>query len=220
MPPARSATRPPRIGALRLGTLADGDTGLLRPGADLEGLRYDALDVAGLSLAGARLDGVHLTGLAADETDLSGARLMEVRLERVVLPVVRAERGQWRDVEVVGRLGSVEAWEARWRSVHLVGCKIDYLNLRGAELLDVELTDCVVGELDASQATLQRVRLRETRVERLDVRGARLTDLDLRHAGLGDIDGLLDLRGATLRPEQLLDLAPLLAAELGLRIEP
>ena len=143
-----------------------------------------------------------------------------MELDRVLLPVVHATRSQWRDVTVSGRLGSVEAYDGQWRSVHLVGCKISYLNLRGAELVDVAFTDCTIEELDLVNARVRRVALTGTRVEHLNVQHSQLHDLDLRGAQLSAIDGIMDLRGAVIGPEQLTLLAPLLADALGLTVEP
>jgi uncharacterized protein YjbI with pentapeptide repeats len=210
--------RAPQIAALRLGALADGDPADLASNADLESVRYTDVTMSELDLSGAKLDGVHFAGLVADETDLKGARLSEVHLEQANLPVVRAARSQWRDVQVTGRLGSVEAYEAQWRSVHFVGCKLSFVNLRGAELIDVAFTDCVIDELDLAGATVSRARLGTTRVEHLNVRQAKLRDLDLRGATLAVIEGLTDLRGATISPLQLQLLAPLLAEEVGLDV--
>ena len=49
--------------------------------------------------------------------------------------------------------------------------------------------------------------------------GARLTDVDLSGARLSTIVGIESLRGATISAAQMLDLAPLLAAHLGLRVD-
>jgi uncharacterized protein YjbI with pentapeptide repeats len=211
--------RSPQIAPLRLGALSDGDPADLTSNADLESVRYTDVTTSELDLSGAKLDGVHFAGLVADETDLKGARLSEVHVDQANLPVVRAARSQWRDVQVTGRLGSLEAYEAQWRSVHFVGCKLSFVNLRGAELLDVAFTDCVIDELDLGGAATNRVRLSSTRVNHLNVRQAKLRDLDLRGATLEVIEGLTDLRGATISPLQLTLLAPLFADELGLNVE-
>ncbi|MDF9715404.1 pentapeptide repeat-containing protein [Nocardioides sp. ChNu-153] len=216
----RAAVAAPRIEAPYLERLADGSADDLRPRADLEAMQVSEVRVEHLDLDGAVLTDVRLRDLAAHETDLGGARLTGVGLEGVDLTVVRASRGQWRDVEVTGRLGSMEAYESRWRSVHLVGCKLGFVNLRGAELVDVALTDCVVEELDLADARLSRVRLSGTRVGRLDVRRSEMRDVDLRGATLSEVEGPMDLGGAVVTPEQLEALAPLLAAGIGLRVEP
>jgi uncharacterized protein YjbI with pentapeptide repeats len=104
--------------------------------------------------------------------------------------------------------------------VHLVGCKLSFVNLRGAELVDVDLTDCIVEELDLVNVVARRVRLSGTRVGQLNVQHGELHDVDLRGATFESIDGLLSLRGSTISPEQLTLLAPLLADQVGLTVEP
>ncbi|MBB3042897.1 pentapeptide repeat-containing protein [Nocardioides sp. LMS-CY] len=167
----------------------------------------------------AELETVRFAGLSVDELDLRSARLREVELDQVNLPVVRAARGQWRDVRVSGRLGSVEAYDAQWRSVHFVGCKLSFVNLRGAELLDVAFTGCVVEELDLLDARARRVRLEDTRVGHLSLREGELRDVDLRGAELESIDGVRHLRGVTVSSGQLTLMAPLLAEALGILVE-
>ncbi|MBA2954813.1 pentapeptide repeat-containing protein [Nocardioides sp. MAH-18] len=212
--------RGPQLDRLHLDGLEDGDPDELRRDADLDGVRYADLAVPLLDLQGARVASSQWAGLSADEADLRGTRLTDVELDGVNVPVVRAARSQWRDVTVSGRLGSVEAYEAQWRSVHVVGCKISYLNLRGAEVADLAFTDCVVEELDLVGAIARRVRLSGTRVGQLNVQHADLQDVDLRGATFEAVDGVLGLRGATVSPDQLALLAPLLAAGLGLDVEP
>lgn len=211
--------QPPRLDPLRLDDLTAGDPDDLTPRADLEATAYGDLRLPALALRDARLDSVRLDRVAADETDLRGARLSEVELDQVSLPVVRAARGEWRDVRVSGRLGSVEAYESQWRGVHFVGCKLSYLNLRGAELVDVAFTDCVVDELDLMGATATRVAFAGCRVTHLTVQDATLREVDLRGADLEVVDGLAGLRGATVSDDQLTRLAPLLASYLGINVE-
>ncbi|WP_435741346.1 hypothetical protein [Nocardioides sp. SYSU DS0663] len=217
-PGRRASVAPPRIDPLTLTGLDPGEPGDLVRAADLESARYDDLRLPLLDLGDARADRVLLAGLRADETDLRGTRLSEVVLDHVDLPVVRTTRGQWRDVTVTGRLGSVEAYDARWSSVHFVGCKLGYLNLRGAELTDVAFTDCVIEELDLLHTTVRRVGFRQSRTGHLAVRESRLHDFDLRGTTLESIEGVLELRGTTVGREQLDLLAPLLADGLGLDV--
>lgn len=216
--PAR--TRKPIIDRFALSGVADGDAGAdLDRNADLERLRFCDLTLSDLDLSGARLDEVQLARVTADEVDLKGARFSEVALDQVGFAVVRAARTQWRDVRISGRLGSFEAYEAQWRSVHFVGCKLSYVNLRGAEVQDVQFSDCIIEDLDLVDATATRVAFVDSRIGSLAVQRATLRDVDLRGAVLEGIDGLEDLRGATLSPYQLSQLAPRLADHLGLRIE-
>jgi len=214
-----TSTKSPQIARLELGPLVDGDPAELRGSAQLESVRYTGLVLSHLSLAGADVVAAEFLGLSADEADLKGARLSEVRLDRVDVPVVRGARSRWRDVHVTGRIGSLEAYESELRSVHFVGCKLSFVNLRGAELLDVAFTDCVIEELDLVQSKVRRVRVDGCRIAHLDVQHSELHDFDLRRAELESIAGLTHLRGTTISPYQLTLIAPVLATELGIRVE-
>lgn len=213
------ATKAPTLPSLSLEGLAPGDVDDLRPRTDLEGEQFLDLDLGLVALNGARLDATAIDGLRADDLDVKATRFTEVRLGQLDVPSVRAARTQWREVELSGRLGSIEAYEADWRSVHFIGCKIGYLNLRGAELTDVAFTDCQITDLDLVGTTARRVAFAGSRIDQLTLRDGRLNDVDLRGAQLAGIQGLASLRGATVSEEQLLLLAPLLAVELGLRVE-
>lgn len=52
----------------------------------------------------------------------------------------------------------------------------------------------------------------------LTVQNSRLTDVDLRGLDFHGIDTAGGLAGATITPEQLSDLAPLLAADAGIEV--
>ena len=80
------------------------------------------------------------------------------------------------------------------------GCEIDSLDLRGAELEAVTFID--------------------SRVDELNVAGSTLSAVDLSGARLRTLVGVESLRGAIIGHSQLVDLAPLLAAQLGLEVRP
>lgn len=214
----RSSTAAAKVTPVRLGTLDDVGPEVLQPGAELEGMRVAAAAGDLVDLGAARVDESELLSVVAQEVDLRSARLADV-VVRLDSPVVRLNRGRWRGVEVTGRLGSVDATEVEWRGVHLVGCRIGYLNLRGAELLDVVLTDCTIDDIDLVGATARRLALSNTTVRQLVVHESRLTDVDLRQGEVESFQGLRHLAGVTISSHQLALLAPALADELGLRVE-
>lgn len=167
-----------------------------------------------------RLDSSRLDEVAVGRWHARGAAFSDLVLERLdVLALVAPESG-WRDVVVrSSRIGSVELFEANFRRVAFTGCKLGYLNLRDADLADVAFTDCVIEDLDLMRAKAKRVSLAGCRIGRLEVANTRLEDFDLRGATFADISGLEGLRGVTISTDQLLDLAPVLAARLGLKVE-
>ena len=116
------------------------------------------------------------------------------------------------------RLGVLQCIEGTWDSVLVRGCKLGYLSLRGASVRDVAFEDCVIGELDLTGAQAERVAFTGSELGALDVSGATLRDVDLRAVDLPDITGLGHLRGATINDFQLQQLAPAMAAHLGIDV--
>ncbi|GAB2476422.1 pentapeptide repeat-containing protein [Xylanimonas ulmi] len=215
----RSAPERPSIDPVDLRDLGPGDAAALVADADLEGLAFDGVSTDVVDLAHARLYESRLSGLRADQVDLGNATLVGCVVERADVPVVRGVRGSWRDVTVRNaRLGSAELYESTWRGVDVADCRLGYINLRGATLDDLRFTDCVIDELDLVGATATRVAFHGVRVRRLDVQGSTLRHVDLRGAAIEELSGLGSLAGATISPEQLADLAPALAAHLGITV--
>jgi uncharacterized protein YjbI with pentapeptide repeats len=102
--------------------------------------------------------------------------------------------------------------------VRFTGGLLDVVNLRGAVLEDVVFEDCRLREVDLGGARLTRVSFPGCRLERLDLTKATLSAVDLRGAELDVARGLDRLGGAILDIGQVLDLAPALAAQLGIDV--
>jgi uncharacterized protein YjbI with pentapeptide repeats len=76
-----------------------------------------------------------------------------------------------------------------------------------------------VGQSRITRITrITRFAARGTRISSLIVEHATLQHVDLREADLGGVAGLSALRGATISPWQLQQLAPLLAADRGIAV--
>ena len=95
-----------------------------------------------------------------------------------------------------------------------------YVNLAGAQLQDVVFEGCEIDSLDLRGAELEAVTFVDSRVDELNVAGATLSAVDLSGARLRTLVGVESLRGAIIGHSQLIDLAPLLAAQLGLEVRP
>jgi hypothetical protein len=83
----------------------------------------------------------------------------------------------------------------------------------------VLIEDCTIGTLDLGGWVGSRVSLLRCRIGTLDVGSARFEDVDLRTSQLGVINGIDGLQGVTIDESQLMELAPLLARHLGIRVE-
>ena len=194
----------------------------LEPDGDYDGLEFRDADLSGHDGAGARFMDCALTGCALDETALGRARFLDTVLTGVRGVGTNLAESTFRDVEVLDpRLGGTQLHGAVLERVVIRGGKIDYLNLREARLKDVVFDNCVLVEPDFAGAHLERVEFTDSALRGADFGGTTLKDVDLRGASPLDITRGLDrLRGSAITPAQLLDLAPALAAELGIKVLP
>ncbi len=213
----RGARRP----EVRLPPLVPYDGPGLEPDGDHDGVEFTERDFAGQDGGGARFLDCALRGCALDETRLHRARVLDSVLTGIRGVGTDLSEAMLRDVELVdARLGGVRAHGSVLERVVVRGGKIDYLNLRGARLRDVVFEECVLVEPDFGGARLERVEFVECALKGADFTGAALKDVDLRAASELDIARGVDrLSGAVISTAQLVDLAPVLAAELGIRVE-
>ena len=232
---ARRAARPPHGDALavppgrRRGVDWDALAEVSLP--DLESASPDELD------AGGRHDGLAFADLAelpADEAvfldcrfsggDVGSGRMRRTRLNTCVLEDLRfseldASGSTWSEVVLRNcRVGALVAADAGLSDLTVDGGRLDYVNLRMAKLARVQFLSCTIGELDLGAAELRDVRFVDCELATLVVRGARLSEVDLRGARLGGVEGIGELGGAVISPAQLVQLAPALAAHLGIRV--
>ena len=185
---------------------------------------YEATDFVDLELAGQAADDAAFLACRFERCDLDGlsmrrARLAECLLADVHAVAIDAAESDWRDSLVTGpRLGAMTASGAIWSTVRVRGGKLNFVDLTTARLTDVVFEACEIGGLDLTDAELRFVRFVGCSIDELTVAGARLTEVDLSGATLRAIRGIEGLRGATVSPGQLVDLAPLLADHVGLTV--
>ncbi|GAA1965759.1 pentapeptide repeat-containing protein [Microbacterium deminutum] len=160
-------------------------------------------------------------GVTVDRLDVGGASLVDVELSGLRATALAGRSGRLRRVRFTGgRIGTLDLADAEADEVELRGIRIDYLSLAGARVEDLIVSGCTFGTLDMPQARLSRVAFHDSRADEVDTRGLRCEHVDLR--GLEAVSYLdpAGLRGATLSPAQIEQLAPSLAAALGIRVEP
>lgn len=214
----KTADRVPHLPPVRLGQLTEGTADQFAGDEDLDGFSFAGLRFEELVWTGRRrLGSSRVDGATARSWRAPGALFSGSVLTGLDVLTLTADGSGWRQVELLeSRVGSLELFGSTLRSVHFIGCRIGYANLRDTHLTDVAFTDCVIDDLDLMRATATRVALTGTRLRRLELTGAKLADFDLRGAQLAEVSGIEGLRGAIISTEQLVDLAPILAARLGI----
>ena len=193
----------------------------LEPHGDYVANEFVELDLSGQDASDARFLECRLTRCGLDGISLRRARILESMLADPHGASVDLADSTWRDSHVSGgRLGAVTLIGASWTGIRVRDCHLGFLNLAGAQLDDVVFERCEIGSLDARTATLDSVAFVDCGLDELNVSGATLIRADLSGARLRSLVGVESLNGAIVSRAQLVDLAPLLAAQLGLEVRP
>ncbi|UGT62240.1 pentapeptide repeat-containing protein [Nocardia asteroides] len=152
-------------------------------------------------------------------TDFTATRFADSWLRNADLTGTSLTETSWQDVELVdSTLAGAELIGARLRRVTFEGCKLDGANLRGAQLREVTFRDCVLRDVDLGGAKLTGVTFPGSRVQ-FALRDTTLEKVDLREAASITVtEGVPALRGAIISRTQMFELAPLLAASIGLLV--
>lgn len=186
-------------------------------GADLLASR---LDLSGdVNLAYASLEQCVITA-DSDTIDLSGATLLDVDVTGIRAASVKLRSAGIRRLRITGgRIGTLDLSSTHIDELELRDLRIDYLSLGGSKGSDILIADSTINALDMPQAVFTRVRFDNCRCNEVDTQGIRAAHVDLR--GL-DADAFMDtnsLRGTTLTTFQIQQLAPTIAAGLGIQIK-
>ncbi|GAA2412957.1 pentapeptide repeat-containing protein [Actinomadura vinacea] len=194
--------------------------GVWRPDGDHDTVRFGAVGVPDVDAPGSRFLDCAFTGTALEGGGLRRARFINVWAHELRLVGTDLAGTEWQDTALLGSVAAAAAFSgARLSRVTFRGCKLDGINFRDAELTDVTFEDCLLREVDFGGAALTRTGFPGSRLARTTLVGARLEQADLRGAELGITIEPGSLRGAIVSPEQLQDLAPLLAETLGITVE-
>jgi len=195
--------------------------GRLEPGADHDAVAFIDLDLSGQDASDSSFLECRLERCAVDGLMLRRARIAETAIVDIHGVSLDLADSTWRDVELSGgRLGALLLAGATMSSVRVRRAKLGFVSVTGGTIDDILFEACEIGSLDARIAQLRSVRFIDCTVGELDVTGATLAKVDLSGARLRSLIGVESLRGAILGHGQLLDLAPLLAAELGIEVRP
>ena len=200
-------------------TAFDGEQ--IQPYHDYDAIDFVDLDFTGQDASDDRFLECRLQRCCLDGLQLKRARFVDSLLADIHGASLDLADSSWRDCQMLGgRLGAVTLAGATWTGVRVRGSKFGFVNLAGARLEDVTFEECEIGSFDLRTAQARSVKFVDCTIGEVNVAGATLSKLDLSGSTLRSLVGVESLRGAIISHQQLLDLAPLLASQLGLEVRP
>ena len=155
----------------------------------------------------------------ADTIDMTGADVMDVDVTGIRAASLKLRDAGIRRLRITGgRIGTLDLSTTRIGELELRDLRIDFLNLGAAKGTDILIADCTIRALDMPQAQLTRLRFDGCRSDEVDPRGLRATEVDLRGLDALAYMDTNSLRGVTLSTFQVQQLAPALAAGVGIDV--
>lgn len=190
----------------------------LTPHGDYEALEFRSLELQGQTAYNASFADCGLSDCGLDQVMLRGARFLGCVWTDCHASHLDISDSSWREAIVRGcRFGALVAHDAEMMQVRLTG-KLDFVNLRSSKLTDVIFDNCQIGEIDLGDAEAKRVSFIDCQIGNLQVIGAHLKDVDLSRSQLRMLGGINSLSGAIISEGQLMELAPILAEQLGIHV--
>lgn len=175
----------------------------------------DFAGVARISADASRIENSILTGLSLDELEMSD--VVAIKLEAAALQAYKARLLR---VELAdSRLTGSEFAEGSFEDCVFRNVKFDDAGFRFAKFKRVRFENCMLRSSDFSSAKFEQVTFTGCDVEAANFVSADCRSVDVTDEDLTMVKGLLGLKGAAISAEQLMQLAPLLASELGFHIE-
>lgn len=194
--------------------------GPVEPQTSLEDFRVDSGSLSGLEASSLRLERA-----ALNDVDITEAGLRALRVTDVVAQRLDAANGDWRGSEIrrvsihEARLTGLDLAEARIEEVSFKGCKLDYVNFRHSAIEHALFEDCTLRCADFQGATVGATRFANCQLVEVNFTKAQLSSVDLRGSKLAPGGSVIALRGAIVDSLQLMDIARLLAAEVGIVVD-
>jgi len=167
-----------------------------------------------INVDGSKLVGVTMTGAILEKFECSDTEW--IKLEAAA---VQAYRTNLLRVTMTDcRLTGAEFAEGHFEDCVFKNVKFDEAGFRFASFKRVRFENCMLRAADFSNAKLSQVTFTGCDLEEANFVSANCANVDITTEDVTAVEGILGLKGATISTEQLMQLAPLLASELGFQV--
>ena len=195
------------------------ELGSLEHDRTYEELQVDEAELEDQLAGGVRFRSSTLNNVALAGSQLEALRLDDCRIANSSLANVNARgAGFMRVLVIAGRLTGLHLPESRLQDITFAGCRIDLASFGFSTLTRVTFDDCVLRQTDFLEAELRSVRFHDCDLTEADFRGARLQACEFRRSDLSGVQGVASLRGAAMPWSDIVELAGVWAAALGIEV--
>jgi uncharacterized protein YjbI with pentapeptide repeats len=186
------------------------------------------VDIQDVSMNGCELVtayAVHIDGVRIDHCSFAGTQLTKLELTDTIgrqleSAAIRPHKASFIRVEITdSRYTGSDFPDAHFEDCVFKGTKFDEVGFRFATFKRVSFINCILRNADFSGASFTQVTFSDCDVRSTNFSSANCKGVDMTGQNLFDAKGLLGLKGATISSLQLVQMAPLLADELGFYVQ-
>jgi uncharacterized protein YjbI with pentapeptide repeats len=166
--------------------------------------RFDTCKLEQCMLTAQQLPGAAIWDSILVRCDMSGCKVYDAGLLRS---------------EFLGcRMSGLQLGESTIKDVLFSNCKLNLANFRKCTMMKVAFENCILDDADFNYATLTDVSFINCEMNGTEFSGSKSSKVDMTNSDLRAIKGVKSLKHVRVTAEQLIDLAPLMASEIGLTI--
>lgn len=196
------------------------ETGELHEGDKLDMTRLTDVDTYQAILINMQWSEVEVKNGTFMQADLDKIQMLDVRVQQTDCTAMVVSDGSFHRVEFEKcRMDGMNAGKALFQDVVFKNCKLNLANFRFSNLRRVRFQDCSLVETDFMGAKLKDVEMIDCTIDKTIFDQVTVASLDISQSTIESLSGWRDLKGATIGSVQLVQVAPQIAHQLGLRIK-
>ncbi len=185
---------------------------------EIDNAQLEAGNFSGINriqIDGSLLKGVNLSGLQLEQYELTDSVLQKV--DGIGL---RSSDSHWLRVQASdARMTGADFGSGHFEDCVFRNLKLDEAGFRFATFKRVRFEQCILRKADFSSAKLQHVVFTDCDFNTINFNSAVCSSVNIQNQDLTTLKGVFGLKNATISSEQLIQLAPLLAAELNFQLD-
>ncbi len=187
---------------------------------DLSGVLVEDADFSSTDLNAVSIEAAMLLRVSLETSKLKHFNLTDVYAEDCLMFGSDLDGSGWLRVEVKGgNFSGLIVSDASFEEVVFSNCKLNMANFRFSKLKSVTFVNCNLQEADFYAAHLSQARFEKCNLTGAHFGDAALSKVDLRTSNLTGLKGVMGLKGALVDTAQLISLAAVIAAEVGIETE-
>lgn len=187
--------------------------------AELEGVRIERQEVAGLNARNADIQESKIIHVAAPESSLHGLSVKDVLVDLSNLTASKISDSKLTRVVFRScRLQGVDFSSSDLSDVVFEDCNLDLSNFNMTTLRDVVFKDCSLNDTSFASSKQRNVAYENCVIEKIDIADTNVQNVILAGSQISNVSGISSLKGFTLDMNQINVLAPEFATTLGIKM--